>query len=148
MDKRIDLGTVREYREIKITSKRQITIPKSFFDNLAIEETFQAYLLDDGIFLKPIQKTETVYDQDIQSIIRQVIKEGYSGEEFVGELTYRISEYNKLIERRIQEFQDDLRGSSGSDELGDDDFNGLDIFFYEEARTTDQETRKEAKDSD
>jgi hypothetical protein len=40
MDKRLE--TVREYRKIKFSSKRQIIIPKT--DHLAIEETFSIFI--------------------------------------------------------------------------------------------------------
>jgi bifunctional DNA-binding transcriptional regulator/antitoxin component of YhaV-PrlF toxin-antitoxin module len=128
-------GEVREYREITVTSKRQITIPKSFFDRLAIEETLVAYLLDDGIFLKPARKDDSVYAEDVEEIIRDVVREGYSGEELVAELARRLNEYNKFIERRIQEFERDLKSDSVSEDT-EDEFYGLDVFF------TDTETEE------
>jgi len=57
----------KETRLIKSTSKRQITIPKSFFEILAIEDgvTFVAQVNENGIFLKPqsIMK-QSIRDQD------------------------------------------------------------------------------------
>jgi len=127
------LDGVKEYRDIKITSKRQFTIPKSFFDALNIEDEMEAYLLEDGIFLKPIHKTETIYDKDIREIIRKTMDEGLEKEEFIKELTSRISQYDRFIANRIQEFKEDMRADSESeDDEGDVDFNGLDVFFDEE----------------
>lgn len=127
-----ELNRVREYRDIKITSKRQLTIPKSFFDALNIEDEVEAYLLDDGIFLKPIRKRESVYDQDIQTIIQNVLSQDLPKEEMAKELTKRITEYNEFLAARVQEFKDDMVHSESEEDEGDFDFNGLDVFFNEE----------------
>ena len=124
----------RETRLIKSTSKRQITIPKSFFDYLAIEDgiTFVAQVIDDGIFLKPQSlHGETVNDQDRKRIIRKVLQEGYSGEEMVEEISYRLQQYDEFIARRLREFENDIADSvEGADVIpGVEAFNGLDIFF-------------------
>lgn len=131
-------GEVLEYREITVTSKRQITIPKSFFDRLAVEQRFVAYLTNEGIFLKPIRtESETVYDDDLKNIVRKVVSEGYSGEEMVEEIVYRFGEYNKLIEKRIQEFERDLTSDSVSDDESEDEhFYGLDALFDAETGET------------
>ena len=124
----------RETRLIKSTSKRQITIPKSFFDCLAIEDgiTFVAQVIDDGIFLKPQPvHGETVNDQDRKCIIRKVLQEGYSGEEMVEEISFRLQQYDEFIARRLREFENDIADSvEGADVIpGVEAFNGLDIFF-------------------
>lgn len=132
----------KETRLIKSTSKRQITIPKSFFELLALEDgvTFVAQLYDDGVFLKPY-KTEkkSVRDQDRKHIIHQVFREGYSEEELIEELNYRLKKYDEFMARRVQEFENDIAGNS-DDVVGDGpeagSFNGLDVFFNKEAGTS------------
>ena len=126
-----ELGNAREYRDIKITSKRQLTIPKAFFDYLGIEETVHAYLLDDAILIKPAQK-KSVQEIDIEKIIRNVMNEGYSGDALAGEIAYRIKEYNEQIDRRIEGFLNDMTGNEVPDDQGDVEFNGLELFFDEE----------------
>lgn len=126
-----DLQNVREYRDIKITSKRQITIPKAFFDYLGIEETVHAFLLDDGILIKPEQK-RSVQEMDIEAILRNVMSEGYSGDELTDEFARRVKEYNMVMDRRINGFLDDMSSDEVSEADEGDDFNGLDVFFDEE----------------
>lgn len=122
---------ILENREITVTGKRQITIPKSFFESLSIDKTLKAYLTPEGIFLKPTPKEQqTVYDDDIKNIIKKVVDEGYTGEDMVEEIAYRIKSYNEFIDNRIKEFEQDLRNESESDL--EDDFNGLDVFFNSE----------------
>ncbi|TKC16967.1 AbrB/MazE/SpoVT family DNA-binding domain-containing protein [Robertmurraya kyonggiensis] len=126
-----EFGNIREYRDIKITSKRQLTIPKAFFDYLGIEETVQAYLLDDCILIKPEQK-KSVQEQDIEAILRKVMDEGYSGNELLDEFTRRVKEYNSFLDDRIDGFLNDITSDAVSEDDEGEDFNGLDIFFDEE----------------
>ncbi|SFH27619.1 hypothetical protein SAMN05660649_04548 [Desulfotomaculum arcticum] len=128
----------KETRLIKSTSKRQITIPKSFFGLLAIEDgvTFVAQVNESGIFLKPQStKKQSIRDQDREHIIRQVFREGNSEEEIIEELNYRLKKYDEFIARRVQEFDNDIADSydGTGDEPEVESFNGLDIFIHEEA---------------
>lgn len=126
------MGSVKQYKSIKITSKRQVTIPKSFFDHLGIEESVQAYLTDEGIFLKPIRHEKTIYQKDTQSIVKNVLKEGLSEDETAYEISRRIEAYDTLLDKRIQEFMDDLGDAGVPIEEGEINDNGLDIFFDEQ----------------
>ncbi len=134
----------KETRLIKSTSKRQITIPKSFFEILAIEDgvTFVAQVNENGIFLKPqsIMK-QSIRDQDREHIIRQIFREGYSEEEIIEELNYRLKKYDEFIAHRVQEFDNDIADSydGTGDEPEVESFNGLDIFFHEEAGASHKE---------
>lgn len=136
----------KETRLIKSTSKRQITIPKSFFDTLALEDgaTFVAEVYDNGVFLKPQFKSkENARDQDRERIIRHVFREGHSSqEELIEELSYRLKKYDEFIARRLQEFENDILNSANEldDAPGADSFNGLDVFFDKEAGTSSEET--------
>ena len=127
------LGNVHEHRFIKVSSKRQFTIPKAFYDRLEIgeTETLEAFLMDDGLLLKPV-KSEPVYERDIQNIVRKVREEGYTGDEMDKEIAYRLAKYQRMFERRIQGFLNDMDGSLGSDDEGDVDLNGLEAFFDSE----------------
>ncbi|MBD2846335.1 AbrB/MazE/SpoVT family DNA-binding domain-containing protein [Paenibacillus sp. IB182496] len=132
------LTGVNEYRDIKITSKRQLTIPKSYFDALNIEEEVHAYLLDDGIFLQPARSQETREEKDIQAIVKQVLSKGLSEEQLAEELTHRINEYRRLLKDRVQTFMEDMADSGSEEDEGDLDFNGLDVFFDKKNATPPQ----------
>jgi len=127
-----NLENIRESREIKITSKRQLTIPKAYFDYLGIEETVHAFLLDEGIFIKP-DKKKSIQEIDVEIILRNIMNEGYAGDELADEFSRRVKEYNKVLERRIDGFLDDLTSDTVSEpDFEGVDFNGLDIFFDKE----------------
>ncbi|MEW6697452.1 MAG: AbrB/MazE/SpoVT family DNA-binding domain-containing protein [Bacillota bacterium] len=122
---------INEFRQIKVTSKRQITIPKSIFETFALKagDSLIAYALDDGIFLKPNKEKLTVYDEDVKMIVKKAIDEGYEGDELAEEIAYRIKEYNDFFKAKVQEFEEDLIDDGVRDRAGVEDFNGLDIFF-------------------
>jgi len=138
-----NLENVRESKEIKITSKRQLTIPKTYFDYLEIDETVQAYLFDDAILLKP-EKKQSIQESDIETILRNVMNEGYTGDDLADEFSRRVKEYNKVLERRINGFLNDLTDETVSEaDVEGDDFNGLDIFFHEEDGESSETSGKE-----
>lgn len=141
------LTGVNEYRDIKITSKRQLTIPKSYFDALNIEDEVQAYLLEDGIFLKPVRNHETLQEKDVQAIVRKVLAEGLSEEEMIKELSRRIHDYNRLLADRVHEFEEDMANSESDDDEGDLDFNGLDVFFHEKNGEATKSSQQESSTS-
>ncbi|MED3325094.1 AbrB/MazE/SpoVT family DNA-binding domain-containing protein [Bacillus thuringiensis] len=120
-----------ENKEITITGKRQITIPKNYYDYLDMKDSLHATLTPQGIFLKPSKKT-TVYEEDIQKIVSELIARGYQGDELAERLSIRIAEYEKFLNHKIEQFQKDMKGS-----VGKEDFNELDIFFDEKDGETD-----------
>lgn len=121
---------IRESRDIKVTSKRQITIPKTYFDYLGIKENVHAYLLDDAILIKA-DKKQSQQEIDLEIILKNIFQEGFSSDEIGEEFSKRVKAYNKVLNRKVNSFVNDMTdGSEG--ELKGDDFNGLDIFFDEE----------------
>ncbi|PFT90521.1 hypothetical protein COK81_16055 [Bacillus thuringiensis] len=122
-----------ENKEITITGKRQITIPKNYYDYLGMKDSLHAILTPQGIFLKPSKKEQTVYEDDIQKIVSELIARGYKGGELAEKLSKRIAEYEQFLDYKIEQFQKEMEGSVGKE----DDFNGLDIFFDEKDGETD-----------
>lgn len=122
-------NSIQEYRSIKITSKRQLTIPKTFFDSLELRESVQAYLLPDAIVLKPAHEKKTVQQEDIEQIVKNVLDEGYIADELADEIARRVKEYNQFLDKKINKFIDEMNEVELPDEQGDAAHNGLDIFF-------------------
>lgn len=127
----------KETRLIKSTSKRQITIPKSFYDRLSLQEgeVFTAHLFNEGILLIPSE--ETVRDQDRKSIIARVLQENYSGGELIEELNFRLKQYDDVIESKIAQFEKDIEDRDIASEDDEVNFNGLDVFFDVETGSAD-----------
>lgn len=88
---------VIEKKEITVTGKRQITIPKKYYEFLNIGESLEALLTADGIFLKPIKKSETtMYKDDVKSIVLKAISEGHSQDKLAEVIAQRVAKKIKV----------------------------------------------------
>lgn len=135
---RKDFGkAAKETRLIKSTSKRQITIPKSFYDLLSINEgeLFTAHLFNEGILLIPSR--ETIRDQDRKSIIAKVLQENYSGSDLIEELNFRLKQYDDFIAAKVAQFEKDIADSNLAPEDDEVSYNGLDVLFDVETGAVD-----------
>jgi len=141
---RVKESSVVETRLIKSTSKRQVTIPKSFFNILSLEQgvTFVAQLFDEGIFLVPqIRSEQSIWDEDRKAIIRQVMREKLNGEELVEELNFRLKKYDEFLVKKIEGFEAEILEEEKDldDTLGVVNFNGLEILFNPEIEASSKE---------
>lgn len=135
---------VIEKRDIKITAKRQITIPKTFYEHLGLDaiEKVQAYLLGNAILLKA-EKEDTVVSEDYMRIVQKLLAEGLTGDDFIKELSKRIKKYDEFMEKRIEEFTYALEGSENDDLDEGEDLNGLEVFLHEEDGEDTEEATEE-----
>lgn len=71
-----------EPQRVKISSKRQVTIPARWYREMGFDEYALATWTEDGLLLQPI----SVDDEDVTvDILRQLIAEGYKGDELIDE---------------------------------------------------------------
>lgn len=76
-----------EYRLVRITSKRQFTIPKTYFDKLRLGETVKCYLEGERLVLEPVR--EDLFWDFSTDILRSLIAEGYQGKALLAEFEAR-----------------------------------------------------------
>ena len=89
-----------EPQRVKISSKRQVTIPARWYREMGFDEYALATWTEDGLLLQPI----SVDDEDVTvDILRQLIAEGYKGDEL-------IDEYCKVDALRQIDFRSRLFG--------------------------------------
>ncbi len=68
-------------KRISVSSKRQITIPLQYFEELKIGTEVDCQLKDGGIFIRPIDPEPSGEFDDL--ILADLIKEGYQGQELL-----------------------------------------------------------------
>ena len=69
-----------EPQAIKISSKRQITIPAKWYREAGFKEYALATFTEDGILIQPID----VDDEDVTvDILRYLVDEGYEGDDLI-----------------------------------------------------------------
>ncbi len=74
------LAALAEPQTIKISSKRQITIPAKYYEAAGFGEYALCTLTDQGILLQPLD----VDDEDVTvDILRSLVKQGFEGEELI-----------------------------------------------------------------
>lgn len=90
-------------KRISVSSKRQITIPKEFYDKLNIGNEVICEVVDGELIIKPIEENVDFS----QFILRELISEGYeAGDGLVEEFARRKSQMNPALHQMITEERD------------------------------------------
>lgn len=76
------MAALAEPLAIKISSKRQITIPAKAYEEAGFKDYALCTWSDKGVFLQPLD----VEDEDVTiDILRYLINEGYEGEDLIAQ---------------------------------------------------------------
>lgn len=89
-------------KHIRVSEKRQITIPKSFYDTLGIGSEVVCELRGNEIVLKPLPQAVDFSTE----ILEELIREGYEGETLLSEFQKRKQQVRPAVERLIEEAQE------------------------------------------
>ena len=116
-----EVVSVPSAKKISVSKKRQITIPKEFYDQLQIDDEVICEVVDGSLVIKPAAE-----DMDFSEyILRDLIQEGYaSGGEMLKEFTYRKSQIKPALQQLIAESRDGKVYTSTDDlfkDLDDDE---------------------------
>ena len=87
-------------KRIAVSSKRQISIPKEFFDSLEIGSEVMIELDGNCMIISPISESS---DDFSEFILKDLIAEGYEGEELITEFSNRKSQIKPALSRMIVE---------------------------------------------
>jgi len=106
---------------IRVSDKRQITIPQKFYQELGFENDAVCYMEGDSIIIKPIARSGRDFSE---FILADLLKEGYNGEALLDEFIRRQGLVRPAIESMIEEAKRaalDSRNYTSIDELFDED---------------------------
>lgn len=67
-------------KTVKVSSKRQITIPAEAYKRLGFKSYAYLEERDGGIFIRPV---EVLDEREAVDILRYLVEEGYTGEELI-----------------------------------------------------------------
>ena len=109
-------------KRISVSSKRQITIPLEYFKTLHIENEVECYLENNSIVIKPISLD--MQDEFSEYILKDLLDEGFSGDELLNEFKKRKNKVKYGIKEMIKE----------ADMVADspEKYSGMDDIFEEE----------------
>jgi bifunctional DNA-binding transcriptional regulator/antitoxin component of YhaV-PrlF toxin-antitoxin module len=107
-----------EARRINVSTKRQITIPQKFFEALNIGNEVECFIRNNEIVIRPIHASEEFSEE----ILRDLIKQGYQGEELLQKFREMRSKVRPAIQKLIEEAEEAARNFKGT---GEDKMNEL-----------------------
>lgn len=95
-----------ESRIGKITAKRQITIPKDFYEKLGLEENIEIILEDNELRIRKYQKIEESHDDYADLVLKSILDEGIQErDELLREFRLRMN----LLPLAVQDLLIDVR---------------------------------------
>jgi bifunctional DNA-binding transcriptional regulator/antitoxin component of YhaV-PrlF toxin-antitoxin module len=93
-------NAVIERKIIHVTGKRQVTIPMKFYEKLRFGKEVECFLTNDAIVLRPLASSD---DSFTMEILKDLISQGYSGDELLAKFTEQRSNINRALGALINE---------------------------------------------
>lgn len=90
---------VKEVKQINVSEKRQITIPKRFYDVLGMSQEVICELRDNEIVLRSIPQPEDFSEE----ILKDLVEQGFSGNDLIQEFQKLKSQIRPAVEKMIEE---------------------------------------------
>ncbi len=100
-----------DYKIISVTSKRQVTIPKKYFDTMQIGEQVKCYIDGKRLVIETAHADE--FWDFSTDVLRELVAEGYSGEDLLREFDSRKMKVTRALEQMAKEARDDLAAGRG-----------------------------------
>jgi len=86
-------------KQIKVSDKRQITIPKRFYDKLGVDQEVICELRGNEIVLRGVPQTEDLSEEILEDLVAQ----GFEGKSLVREFQKKKSQVRPAVEKLIAE---------------------------------------------
>ena len=110
-------------KRVKITSKRQFTIPQKFYVDLGFENDAVCTMGDGFLVIQPAKKETD--GEFAEQILAELIVEGYSGKELLEEFKIRQAKIRPAVESILEEAKAVAQGKGKyytyDDIFGDED---------------------------
>lgn len=100
MSTAVKRGAAMENKRIKISSKRQITIPQQFFNSLGFADEAECSLKDGALIIRPVRQNGGEF---AEQILADLLAQGYQGDELLAKFKEAQSKVRPAVERMIQE---------------------------------------------
>lgn len=93
-------GETMERKRISISSKRQITIPQKFYDELGFDNEAECVLQDGELILRPVGNSSGEF---AEQILADLLNQGYTGDELLEQFKSAQRQVRPAMERLIKE---------------------------------------------
>jgi bifunctional DNA-binding transcriptional regulator/antitoxin component of YhaV-PrlF toxin-antitoxin module len=99
--------TMIERKIINVTGKRQVTIPLRFYERLRLGKEIECVLTDDAIVLRPLSSSDDGFTMEI---LKDLVSQGYSGDELLTKFDEERRNINKAIDLLIVQADEIAKG--------------------------------------
>lgn len=89
-----------EKKRIKISSKRQVTIPAKYYDGLGLSSEVDCIYANNMLIFLPVKREDSVFAEEI---LADLIQQGYTGETLLAEFKRINRQIRPAVEQIIQE---------------------------------------------
>jgi len=100
-------NSMMDRKIISITGKRQVTIPLRFYEQLRFGKEIECVLTDDAIVLRPLSNQDDGFTMEI---LKDLVSQGYSGDELLTKFAEQRQNINKAIGILINEADEIAEG--------------------------------------
>lgn len=108
--KELSLSPAAERKTIRISDKRQITIPQKFFETLGFDHEAECILSDDAIILRPLHPEPS--GEFDEQILADLISQGLSGQELLDAFKETRRKIRPAVEAMLEEASKIARGEA------------------------------------
>jgi bifunctional DNA-binding transcriptional regulator/antitoxin component of YhaV-PrlF toxin-antitoxin module len=112
---------VMERKIINVTGKRQVTIPLKFYEKLRFGKEVECFLADDAVVIRPLSARD---DSFTMEILKDLVSQGYSGDELLTKFAEQRSNIKKAIGVLIDEADEiaggERKGATTKDIFGEE----------------------------
>ncbi len=113
---RVAMVRPKKRKRVSVSSKRQVCIPKEFYETLNLGDDIYMELYDNRIVIKPVEEN---YSDFSSEILRDLIEEGYEGEELLKEFNLRKNQIRPAVKAMIDEAIENSESVDMEDLFGD-----------------------------
>lgn len=116
------MSNPKKVKRISVSSKRQISIPKEFYDLLGIGDEVLLELHGNHIVMKPSREN---FDDFSENILEDLVAEGYTGNELLQEFKYRKGQIGNAVSSIIENTKVNGKQTTIDDLFGDKDVDKI-----------------------
>ncbi|WP_303824905.1 AbrB/MazE/SpoVT family DNA-binding domain-containing protein [Ruminococcus flavefaciens] len=101
---------VTDKKRVRISSKRQITIPQTYFTMLGFEDAAECVVRGNELIIRPVHNSSS--GDFSEQILADLIKEGFTGNELLEKFRERQAQVRPAVEAMIAEAEKAAKGET------------------------------------
>ncbi|MBT9173052.1 MAG: hypothetical protein DDT21_01442 [Syntrophomonadaceae bacterium] len=100
-----------DFKMVRVTNKRQLTIPKKYFEALHIGEQVRCYMQGEKLVIEPAAADE--FWDFTSDILKELVAENFTGADLLREFEARKEKAARRLERMVEEAREDIKAGRG-----------------------------------